>query len=89
VGESREGGGSIRQDATDKVARTVVLDALKSGRELSQLTVQRVTEGVYTVELYIHGEPEPERYMYAERDLADPKAGSHPPSGERMRSDNG
>jgi hypothetical protein len=83
VGESREGGGRGRQDSTDKVARTVVRDTLKSGRELSQLTVQRLTEGLFMVELFVHGEPVAERFLYAEDDLAENDAGVLPPPGER------
>jgi hypothetical protein len=71
------------------VARTVVLDTLKSGRELSQLTVQRLTEGLYMVELFVHGEPVAERYMYAEADLVDDHAGSTPPSGESQEDEDG
>jgi hypothetical protein len=89
MGEDKEGGGSGRQAATDKVARTVVLDTLKSGRILSQLTVQRLTEGLYMVELFVHGEPVAERYMYAEADLMEDRAGDNPPSGERLEDDNG
>jgi hypothetical protein len=89
VGESREGGGSDRQEATDKVARTVVRDTLKSGRELSQLTVQRLTEGLYMVELFVHGEPVAERYLYAEADLMEDHAGGTPPPGVSREDDDG
>ncbi len=89
MGESRRGGGRGRQDSTDKVARTVVRDTLKSGRELSQLTVQRLTEGLFMVELFVHGEPVAERFLYAEDDLADNDAGVPPPPGERKGSHSG
>jgi hypothetical protein len=89
MGEDRWGGGSGRQAATDKVARTVVLDTLKSGRILSQLTVQRLTEGLYMVELFVHGEPVAERYMYAEADLMEGHTDDNPPLGERVEDDDG
>ncbi len=86
MGESKRGGGRGRQDSTDKVARAVVRDTLKSGRELSQLSVQRLTEGLFMVELFVHGEPVAERYIYAEDELKEEQAGVLPPPGERKGS---
>ncbi len=66
MGESKRGGGRGRQDSTDTVARAVVRDTLKSRRELSQLSVQRLTEGLFMLEWFVHGEPVAERYTTAE-----------------------
>ncbi len=66
MGESRERGERGRQAALDRVARAVALDAVESERDVSRIVVQRVTEGLYTVEVSCHGEPEIERFVYAE-----------------------
>ncbi len=82
MGESREGGGAEHSVATDRVARALALDAIKSGRDLAQCTVQRITAGLYTVEIYFHGEPVAERFLYAEADLVRAEGEDGPPLGE-------
>jgi hypothetical protein len=84
VGESREGGGAEHSVATDRVARALALDTINCGRPLAQCTVQRITEGLYMVEIIVHGEARPERFLYAEDDLKRAEAEHLPPSGGRM-----
>ncbi len=89
MGDSRGGGGAKHSEATDRVARALARDTIKSGRPLAQCTVQRITEGLYMVEIIVHGESRPERFLYAEDDLKASEAGDSPPSGERLEEVDG
>ncbi len=89
MGESREGRGAEHSAATDRVARALALDAIKSERELAQCTVQRVTAGLYTVECFFHGEPEAERFLYAEADLVAAEGDVTPPLGDAWKEVDG
>ncbi len=84
MGDKGGGGGAEHSVATDRVARALALDTIKCGRQLAQCTVQRITEGLYMVEIIVHGEARPERFLYAEDDLERSEAESLPPSGGRM-----
>ncbi len=86
MGASQRGGGQARQNSTDKVARAAIAHTPKPGRELSQRSVQRLTEGLCMVELFVHGGPGAGRYIYAEDQLKEEQAGVLPPPGERKGS---
>lgn len=49
---------------TDQVALQVAREATQQGHDVHLVTVQHVTAGLYTVELYLRGVNEPERFVY-------------------------
>lgn len=48
------------------------------GREIARVSVLRVTDGVFSCEIQLHGEPEPEEITYFGYDAADAGAPSIP-----------
>jgi hypothetical protein len=89
VGESRERGERGRQAELERVARAVALDTVESGRDVSRIVVQRVTEGLYTVEVSCHGEAECERFVYAEEQIRATGADDVPLLGGSMADHDG
>ncbi len=71
------------------MARAVARDAVKWDRGVNTIVVQRITDGLYMVELTCVGESEPERYLYADDDLAEEPRQVIPPSGDPGGKRNG
>jgi len=63
MGKSKGGGGAERSVATSNIASLVASQLADEKREPSEIKVQRLTVGLFAVEVKVHGEQEPERYM--------------------------
>lgn len=63
MGKSKGGGGGGRRPTTANVAAHVSEGLTNEGREPSEVRVQRLTEGLFTVHVTVLGESEPEAYI--------------------------
>lgn len=60
MGETTEGEGKGREAALTEALHSVLSAYVDDGVEVDALTVKRLTEGLYRVVVYRHGEPSPD-----------------------------
>jgi hypothetical protein len=65
MGESKRGGGSGRRPRADQVLRQLVADYSSQGVDVAEIRAQRITQGVYAIEVHEHGGGDPERFFLA------------------------
>lgn len=63
MGEIKGGEGGTRRVTTDLIARAIARQAQNDEREVAQIKVQFLTEGLYAVEIYERGIHEPEAFF--------------------------
>jgi hypothetical protein len=68
MGKSKGGGGAEGTVATSNIATLVARRLADEKREPSVIKVQRVTTGLFSVDVTVHGEQEPEAYFISVND---------------------
>lgn len=68
MGESRGGEGRAEGPTTSQIARYLVRRYSEDEREISQIKVDRATEGLYAVYVTVHGENDPEAFFIVTSD---------------------
>lgn len=63
MGKSKGGGEEAARPTTVAIIRHLAQQLKEDKREPASIRVQRVTEGLYAVEIVAHGEQDPEAYM--------------------------
>ena len=79
MGKSKGGGEETAKQSTTSVLKLLQASLESEEREPSMIKIQRVTEGLFAVEIVVHGEHEPEAYFLS---IGHPD----PPANTRLRN---
>lgn len=66
MGDKRGGEGGGQGPTPEDLAAAIAADCFEAGVEVGHVKVQRVTQGVYMVEVYEHGIHTPESFFYSQ-----------------------
>ena len=80
MGESGEGEGRGHEVTSTEIIRSLVKAYHDEGREVSELVFMRLSTGLYSLHVRIHGETEPEEVQYFE-DIPPLEGRTSPPYG--------
>jgi hypothetical protein len=69
MGESKRGEGSGRRPRADQVIRRLVAEYSSQGIQIGEIKVQRITSGLFAVDIFEHGGYPPERFILDAADL--------------------
>lgn len=63
MGKSKKGEGGDRRSTTEQVVRSLLRRYSQDSIEVASITVQRVTDNLYSAEILEHGQHEPEAFF--------------------------